>query len=207
MAKEYQRHRQRASVDSLELPAIVVLAGEVEEKRVLDAGCGLGKHAKVFLDKGAEVTGIDVSQKMVELAQRYCGDKGKFFQADFERAKFRPGSFDIIIASLSVYYSKDLYLVFKNFSDWLRPNGEIIFSILHPLGYSQMVPDLDMSQSHSVSLDFKGFSSPIDCYFHPLEKYFDVLRENNLKLIKLIEPVAVDHLQPPFIIFKVKKGV
>jgi SAM-dependent methyltransferase len=38
--------------------------------RILDLGCGTGKHASVFADMGFEVTGIDRSKDMIEIARK-----------------------------------------------------------------------------------------------------------------------------------------
>ena len=56
----------------------------VSDKRVLDAGCGPGRHAKKLLAKGAHVTGIDISEEMVNIARAHCGGRGHFFRAAFQ---------------------------------------------------------------------------------------------------------------------------
>jgi len=41
-----------ASNDVTEFPKVIDLAGNVNGKHVLDLGCGIGKHAKVYIEKG-----------------------------------------------------------------------------------------------------------------------------------------------------------
>ena len=55
-------------------PAVLDLAGEVSGRRILDAGCGSGPLAAELRDRGAEVTGFDVSAAMVDLARQRLGD-------------------------------------------------------------------------------------------------------------------------------------
>jgi SAM-dependent methyltransferase len=50
-------------------PAILALAGDVAGRRILDAGCGSGPLSAALRDRGAIVTGIDSSAKMLELAR------------------------------------------------------------------------------------------------------------------------------------------
>jgi SAM-dependent methyltransferase len=65
-------------------PAIVDLAGDVAGRRILDAGCGSGPIAEALRERGAIVTGIDSSAKMVELARRRLGADADLQVADLD---------------------------------------------------------------------------------------------------------------------------
>ena len=57
----------------LEQPAMHRLLPDIKGKRVLDIGCGAGGNCLDFVNRGAEsVTGIDLSEKMLELARENC---------------------------------------------------------------------------------------------------------------------------------------
>ena len=47
------------------------LLGEVRGKRILDAGCGEGRFARMLAERGAAVTAIDLSRRMLELARAH----------------------------------------------------------------------------------------------------------------------------------------
>src|SRR5689334_6846424 len=119
ISARYHTNRPLAIGDYTELPAVIALAGDVKGKRALDVGCGPGRHSKKLLAKGAHVTGIDISDEMINIAREHCAGQGHFFRADFERAEFAPASFDLIIASLTLMYARDIYPVIKKFGDWL----------------------------------------------------------------------------------------
>jgi len=54
--------------------------------RLLDLGCGVGRHAFLFSEKGWSVTGIDVSGPSLEYARQEAADSGleaSFIQGDF----------------------------------------------------------------------------------------------------------------------------
>jgi len=70
IASKYNQNRSKASNDVTELPKILKLAGDVKGKKLLDLGCGMGRHAKEYLDMGAKVTGVDVSEEMIKLAKK-----------------------------------------------------------------------------------------------------------------------------------------
>lgn len=77
--------------------------GPLDGKRVLDIGCGSGRYAVRFAQEGAaEVLGIDLSRRMLEVAEgraREVGvaDRCRFQQADFAQAAIE-GPFDFITA-------------------------------------------------------------------------------------------------------------
>lgn len=61
----------------LERPALrSLIPADQHGAAVLDAGCGSGAQARWLLDQGADVTGIDVSRRMIEQASRRCGGRG-----------------------------------------------------------------------------------------------------------------------------------
>lgn len=76
--------------DCIETPILLAMIPEVDGKRVLDIGCGMGQHAKQYSDMGAEsVLGIDISEKM--LATVYKGNIIKNLIMDCQSyTKYRP---------------------------------------------------------------------------------------------------------------------
>jgi ubiquinone/menaquinone biosynthesis C-methylase UbiE len=186
---KYHENKSRAIGDHTELSVVISLAGDVKGKRVLDAGCGPGRHSKKLLDLGARVTGIDISQEMVNIARKHCGERAEIFQADFERVEFKPSSFDLIVASLSLMYSKEITTPFENFRRWLKPKGRVIFSIYHPVRFFQKTPGFDFSRSRKLWIHLEGCDVTVFNYYHPLEKYFRALSENRFQVLTFIEPV------------------
>ena len=50
-------------------PAFLEFIGDLNGKKVLDAGCGEGTNTRIFARRGARITGIDLSDKMLEFAR------------------------------------------------------------------------------------------------------------------------------------------
>ena len=65
----------------------------------LDAGCGSGRDSRAFLERGYEVTALDASESMVELASHHIGRQ--VFHLSFDQVRFR-GRFDGVWASASL---------------------------------------------------------------------------------------------------------
>jgi len=189
IGRKYNANKRLAISDYTELPAMLALAGGVRRKRVLDVGCGPGRHACALLERGARVTGIDISEEMLQAARARCGGRGQFFRADFTRVKFPRASFDLINASLCLMYASALNPVFKNFRTWLRPGGRLIFSIYHPVRFFVKIPDFDFSRRQKVWIHLQGCDVTVWNYYHPLPDYFAALLDNGFELQSFVEPV------------------
>ena len=96
--------------DCIETPILLAMIPEVDGKRVLDIGCGMGQHAKQYSDMGAEsVLGIDISEKMLEYAKEHFHAKNiTYRQMALEDICQIDEQFDLITSSLAFDYAEDL---------------------------------------------------------------------------------------------------
>ncbi|HEX4869008.1 MAG TPA: methyltransferase domain-containing protein, partial [Acidimicrobiales bacterium] len=65
--------------------------------RLLDVGCGPGRHAHALARMGLEVVGVDISQRFVDLAARGAPPGATFQRADARDLRF-DGEFDAVIS-------------------------------------------------------------------------------------------------------------
>src|SRR5215469_8357421 len=114
-------------------PAMLALAGDVAGRRILDAGCGSGPLSAELRDRGAVVTGIDISAGMLELARRRLGDDVRLQQADLESPlPFDDSSFDDVVSSLVLHYLEDWTAPLAEFRRVLTSGGRLIVSVNYP---------------------------------------------------------------------------
>jgi len=108
-------------------------AGLLEDDfKVLDIGCGPGNVAKQLCAlKRLEITGIDLSSEMLEIA-RLNVPKGIFHLQDSRKASFPPGYFDAVVLSFSVVHLDDdeANEVLANAVKWLRSGGYLYLSFM-----------------------------------------------------------------------------
>ena len=68
--------------------------------KVLDVGCGSGRHTFFLLEKGCNVTGVDISPKMLEVL-KWKAEKRKYslplFLADCNNLPLEIESFDVVV--------------------------------------------------------------------------------------------------------------
>src|SRR3989338_2374515 len=68
---------------------------------VLDVGCGSGVKSKYFIDHGFKVTGIDISDKLLEIARREAPE-GEFKVLSMTELDSMPETFDGVFAQASL---------------------------------------------------------------------------------------------------------
>lgn len=70
-------------------------------KRVLDLGCGNGKHVLFFTELGYDVVGIDISPKGIELGKKWLKKNGlsaELYAEDLNDLSEKHGNFDLILS-------------------------------------------------------------------------------------------------------------
>lgn len=104
-------------------------------KRVLDLGCGFGWHCIYAIEHGAKnVTGIDISEKMLEEAQKR--NSSSFIEYKcmaIEDFDFQPETYDIVISSLTFHYLESFINICRKVSSCLTKGGSFVFSVEHPI--------------------------------------------------------------------------
>lgn len=71
--------------------------------KVLDIGCGPGRDVKYLASQGFCVEGIDLSQKMIDIARKNC-PQSKFSRMDMKKLKPKKNSLDGIVLSFSLIH-------------------------------------------------------------------------------------------------------
>ncbi len=89
-------------------PLLWEFAGDVSGLTVLDAGCGTGYLSKKLRDRGALVTGIDFSERMIEIARATHPDIGFRVDSCSELRTIGDEHFDIVIANYVLMDVPDL---------------------------------------------------------------------------------------------------
>jgi ubiquinone/menaquinone biosynthesis C-methylase UbiE len=159
----YKRMRDnRAGLNEvLEQPAMLSLLPEVKGAIILDLGCGAGELCRRFKAMGAgQVTGVDISANMLELARKEVTAGITFQNQAMEDAKFSPETFDLVVSSLAFHYVADFQEMCRKIYGWLKPSGVLFFSMEHPIA------TCSQGFHHGWIKDASGKSVcwPVDCY-------------------------------------------
>ena len=95
-------------------------------KRVLDAGCGMGRFAEVCAEAGAEVHAVDLSDAVLS-AQANLGHRPNVhvYRADIMKLPFKLATFDYIYSIGVLHHTPDTRRAFMRLVPLLRPGGRI----------------------------------------------------------------------------------
>ena len=108
---------------------------KLAQGRVLDIGCGAGRHSLYLQQKGFEVTGIDNSPGAIKVC-RLRGLKKAVVRPLNEVDKFKPGSFDTILMfgnNFGLFGSfKGAQSILKKLDRLTSPDARIIAGTLDP---------------------------------------------------------------------------
>jgi len=118
-----------------EWPVLRALLPDMRGLRVLDLGCGFGWFCRWARDQGAtQVTGIDVSEKMLARASGDTADAGvTYTKADMEKLELPTAAFDLAYSSLVLHYVADLGRLMAQVHGALVAGGSLVFSVEHPI--------------------------------------------------------------------------
>lgn len=116
----------------LDRPTVLGLIGDVDGKRVLDAGCGPGLYAEELVGRGAAVVGFGQSADMVALA-RHRVPASDFRVHDLaEPLDWLPDdAFDTIVLALVLQHVDDRVAALRELHRVLVPGGIAVVSVVH----------------------------------------------------------------------------
>ena len=172
-------------------PAILDLAGDVTGRRILDVGCGSGPITGALRDRGAIVTGMDSSAKMLELARRRLGGDADLQAADLGGPlPFRDAEFDDVIVSLVLHYLEDWTAPLAELRRVLTPGGRLIVSVNHPLLFPLSRPGSGYfaTTRWSDEYNFAGQSAVLTYWHRPLHAMTDAFTAAGFRINVISEP-------------------
>ncbi len=179
-----------------ERPAMIAMWPDLRGKRVLDAGCGPGVYAEILLRRGAIVTAIDVSDRMLGLARKRLGPEAdlRLIDMSFPLEMFEQESFDFVNAPLCLDYIKDWRSLFSEFMRILRPDGRIQFSCGHPAFDAEYYGTNNYFSVEQVECTWKGFGKHVvmPSFRRSLQEIMMPLIEAGFNIQQVMEPLPTE---------------
>ena len=96
--------------------------------KLLDVGCGSGLFSSLASAAGAEVTGIDASEKLIEEAKRRT-NSADFLTGEMEELPFDHNTFDFVCGFNSFQYAANVKNALDEAGRVLKKNGKIVVMI------------------------------------------------------------------------------
>lgn len=209
-SKEYDSFdNPMIAIDEMYFPETI---GTIDGLKVLDLGCGSGRYSLKLAQNNAIVTGIDLSEGMLEKARHKTSKYNiNFIKHDIQQnLPFADKSFDLVISSLVFEHIKDLGKIYSEIHRVLNDDGRFLFSEMHPSMFYKNIQAHYTDDETGKEIEIGSYRRQLCDFINPLIKtgfQIKTISEHccNEELIKAI-PKAKKHLNYPMIfIMQLKK--
>ncbi len=193
-------HEDSATMIRLAAQETQVILGSVAELDILEIGCGAGSYALALALKGARVTGVDISDEQIALAQSRVAEANanlSFLQADATDLSPLPDdSFNAIVAIYSLQYVGAIADFLAECNRLLRHGGRLIFAQDHPIRAcfwdeemqeESVLPARSYFDGAPLRWNFAGADVAMVSHHRTLAQWFRLLHENSFQLTDLRE--------------------
>lgn len=158
---------------------------EIAALRVLDLGCGSGRHLIALAEKGYDVEGVDYSPAGVRIANEWLESRdlpGHAYVADIHEklATYKNGEFDAIVAVNSLNYQSggEFIIAIREINRLLKTGGLVL--IVVPSKKSLILkPEVDQlfMNEEALRIALKDRLEIIDLYLDEDKNYVVIARE------------------------------
>lgn len=168
-------------------PATRRVLPELEGASVLLAGCGRGDYVPWYRERGATVTGVDVSETAIEHARERFGDEATFRRADLaEPLAFDDGSFDLVVSNLVFSHIEEWRPVLETFERVATAGGVVVVTTVHPRYVRAKGDVANYYAVEEVTNEWPGVEMPT--FYRPMEAVVGPFLEAGLRLERFDEP-------------------
>ncbi|GAB2644388.1 class I SAM-dependent methyltransferase [Kribbella swartbergensis] len=191
---------------ALDDSTFIELTGDVAGQEVCVVACGQGREARYLAGQGAVVTGVDLSEKLLERARQHEETEPLGISYRHGDAHTLDGlatdSFDGVVCYMSLMDIPDLDAALRSMARVLEPGGWYVVAITHPCfktpATGEIVDHVDHSVRRTVGKYFvEGYwdgpgvhrdALPVGAYHRTLSTYVNTLNAAGLVIDQLREP-------------------
>lgn len=205
-----------------ERPAMIEEFPELTGKKVLDAGSAAGWYSSYFVEHGANVTAVDISDNMLYMLKKRLGDSVTAIKCDLNDGLpfLQDNSFDFVMSSLTLDFIEDWDNVMREFHRILKKDGVLLFSVEHPYDNFSANHLDTYFQTLNMEHPYEDFGENVSVWFYkrPLEAMITPVLNSGFQLLALKEPRPTTEfkkvlpdlyefymMRPEYLIVKAKK--
>jgi SAM-dependent methyltransferase len=169
-------------------PATRAVLPDPADRDVLLAGCGRGDYVGWFRDRGASVTGVDVSETAIEHARERFGDAATFHHADLTDplSFLDDGVFDLVVSNLVFSHIESWRPVLSELHRVTVPGGDLVVTTVHPAYVRAGAEVDDYYATVEVLNDWPEVEIPT--YYRPMSAVVTPFAEAGYSLETFAEP-------------------
>jgi len=180
IAEQYQRSKQQPWRTFVECFTLMELIGDPRGLTVLDVACGEGFYSRLIRERGAaQVTGIDLSEGMIDLArtQEARHQLGIDYIVGDARELANTDQYDLIVAAWLLNYARnrdELQSMCDGISAALEPGGRFVTVNCNPAQTFPVAPAYRKYGFETTAVGDWQEGAPIKWTFHLEDGPFDL---------------------------------
>ncbi|MEI8141683.1 MAG: methyltransferase domain-containing protein [Chitinophagia bacterium] len=149
-------------------------------KHCLEVGCGTGKNTEWLLTICDQITAIDLSAGMLEIAKnKIRSDKVNFIEADITKDwTFAKGTYDLVTFSLMLEHIEDLDAVFQKLAKVSQAGTNVYIGELHP--FKQYA-------GSKARFETESGTHVVTCFNHHVTDFIQAANASGFQLLQLEE--------------------
>jgi ubiquinone/menaquinone biosynthesis C-methylase UbiE len=198
---DFVRTRKDYTREALNNPATFAVIGQVQGLQVLDLACGEGYNTRLLAQRGAQVTGVDFSERMIEAARQEEAQVPLGIQYHVRDAACLTGlkddTFDLVTCFMALPDIEHYTEAVSEVARVLQPRGRFVFSIPHPCFETITVNGRKIAAAtryfetgpYPIHWNMDRLTTPFETItFHrTLTDYFEALHRSRLYVARLVE--------------------
>lgn len=208
-ASEWSRLIEQEKIASRKFtnPAIVEEVMKYDLLKILDLGCGEGWLSRALKNKRNSVTGVDVTEALLETARRKSSQN--FYRMSYEEiieGKSIPEApFDAVVLNFCLYHKEEVPRLLFSLRSSLSKPGLIFIQTLHPVF---LLLNNQAYEDQWIKDSWKGlqgnFVEPHAWYARTFESWISAFIDSGFNILGVKE-VTNDSKIPVSVIFKAEK--
>jgi ubiquinone/menaquinone biosynthesis C-methylase UbiE len=149
-------------------------------KHCLEVGCGTGKNTEWLLTICEQITAIDLSAGMLEIAKnKIQSDKVNFIEGDITKDwTFAKGTYDLVTFSLMLEHIEDLDAVFQKLVKVSQVGTNVYIGELHP--FKQYA-------GSKARFETESGTHVVTCFNHHVTDFIHAANASGFQLLQLEE--------------------
>ncbi|MBP6121029.1 MULTISPECIES: malonyl-ACP O-methyltransferase BioC [Providencia] len=155
----YQQNSGRQLLS--QLTAELAKQGQTSPRKILDAGCGTGFFSQRMKAQGNEVTALDLSDGMLDIAKQKNAAT-HYLCADMEVLPFGDEAFDVVFSNLAIQWCRDFNPALEELYRVTKRGGIVAFTTLAENSLGELSQAWEMLDSHSHVNSFLSYQGIID---------------------------------------------
>jgi ubiquinone/menaquinone biosynthesis C-methylase UbiE len=182
-APTYDADNRANPLIELESEALDALLAPVSGGHALDAACGTGRQAGRLLRLGYQVTGVDATPAMLDVARRHH-PQARHLEGDLRAIPLPDAEFDLVLCTLALTHIAELDQVMAEFSRVTRPGGRVVVIDVHPIQV--------LLGSHVTVSELSDSAAVVRNCTHYASRYLAAFKAAGLIIESCAEPVFTE---------------